>query len=383
MRRWAALAIVWGLGAVSGSMVGWTSALFTSTTKNPSNSFQAAASFCSSPGTQTMVTDRDTYVRQDQATNNFGSANDLYVQSRDGSRNRRALVYVPLPSKPAGCLVSSAILRLHATTVTSGRTIQAYRAAASWTESGITWNNQPAAVGSPATSDSGSTTGWKEWNVTALVDLMYSGSNNGFVLKDATENLAAAPDQVYDSREGGSNDAELIVSFAGVACSNPGTQTVTASIDSYVAESSPTNNFGTSVDIFVQSRSAQDRRLLVQFALPAQPASCSVAAAVLRLNASVNTPGRTIQVFRVATSWTETGVTWSNQPATTGSASTYSPAANGWQEATVTPRVVEMYSGTNNGFLLRDQAEDSGGTEDQRYDSRENTSDPELRITFG
>jgi hypothetical protein len=42
-----------------------------------------------------------------------------------------------------------------------------------------------------------------------------------------------------------------------------------------------------------------------------------------------------------------------------------------------------MYSGTNNGFIVRDQTEDSSGTSDQKYDSRENTNDPELRITFG
>jgi hypothetical protein len=384
MRRWAALVIVWGLGVVSGSMVGWTSALFTSTTSNPANSFAAAASFCSSPGGQTVSTDRDTYVRQDQLTNNFGTANDLYVQSRDGSRNRRTLVYMPLPSKPSGCVISSAILRLYATAVTSGRTIEAYRAAASWTETGVNWNTQPATVGGAATSDSGSTIGWKEWNVTAQVDLMYTGSNNGFLLKDATENLAAAPDQIYQSREGGTNDPELIVSFAGVACSSPGSQTVTANLDSWIEEKNPTTNFGTALDIFVQSKAtAENRRLLVKFTLPSQPANCSVSVAVLRLNASATQSGRTIQVFRAAASWTETGVTWSNQPATDGSASTYSPTANGWHEAIVTARVQELYSDSNNGFILRDQTENSAGTFDQKYDSRENTNDPELRITFG
>lgn len=384
MRRWAALVIVWGLGAVSGSMVGWTSALFSSTTANPANSFTAAASFCSTPGSQTVGANRDTYVRQDQATNNFGTANDLYVQSRDGSRNRRTLLYMPLPSKPSGCLVSSATLRLNAATVTSGRTIEAFRAATSWTETGVTWNTQPATVGSAATSDSGSTIGWKEWNVTAQVELMYSGTNNGFVLKDAIENLAAAPDQIYDSREGGSNEAELVVSFAGVACSSPGSQTVTASIDSWVEERNPTTNYGTAIDIFVQSKAtAENRRLLVKFTLPSQPANCSISVAVLRLNASSTQSGRTIQVFRSAASWTETGVTWSNQPAPVGTASTYSPTANGWHEAIVTARVQEMYSGSNNGLILRDQTENSAGTFDQKYDSRENTNDPELRITFG
>ena len=169
-----------------------------------------------------------------------------------------------------------------------------------------------------------------------------------------------------------------------MACSSPGSQTLTASIDSWVEERNPTSNFGTAPDIFVQSKAtAENRRLLVKFTLPSQPANCSVSVAVLRLNASATQSGRTIQVFRAAAAWTETGVTWSNQPATDGVASTYSPTANGWHEATVTARVQELYSGSNNGFLLRDQTENSAGTFDQKYDSRENTNDPELRITFG
>jgi hypothetical protein len=384
MRRWAALVIIWGLGAVSGSMVGWTSALFTSTTTNPGNSFAAASSFCPTASSQTVVTDRDGYVREDQTGNNFGAENELHVYS-DSNKDRRSLLYFPLPAKPAGCVVSSAILRLYAIRVSPGRTIGAYRLAAtpSWTETGVTWSSQPATAGSAATNSSGSTIGWKEWNVTSQVDLMYSG-NNGFMVRDQSESAGSLQDQEYQSREGGSNDPELVVSFGSVACSSPGSQTVTASIDSYVKQDDPTGNFGIAPDIFVQSRAtALNRRLLVKFTLPSQPANCSVSMAVLRLFATATAPGRTIQVFRAAASWTETGVTWNNQPATDGVASTYSPTANGWHEATVTARVQELYPGTDNGFILRDQTEDSGGTQDQKYDSRENTNDPELRITFG
>ena len=385
MRRWAALVIIWGLGAVSGSMVGWTSALFTSTTNNPGNSFAAAASFCPTPSTQTVVTDRDSYTREDQTGNNFGTANELHVYS-DTNKDRRALLYFSLPSKPAGCVVSSAILRLHAIKVSPDRTIEAYRLSAtpSWTETGVTWSNQPATVGSAATSSSGSTTGWKEWNVTSHVDLMYSGTNNGFMVRDQSESAGSLQDQEYQSREGGTNDPELVVSFSSVACSSPGSQTVTANIDSWVEQRNPTTNYGAAADIFVQSKAtAENRRLLVSFTLPSQPANCSISVATLRLFASATASGRTIQVFRAAASWTEIGVTWTNQPATDGVASTYSTTANGWHEATVTARVQELYSGTNNGFILRDQTEDAGGTQDQKYDSREKTNDPELRITFG
>jgi hypothetical protein len=151
MRRWAALVIIRSLGAVSGSMIGWISALFTSTTSNPSNSFSAAASFCPAPSTQTVAVTQDTYVREDQPETPFGTAIDLRVHS-DTTRDRRTLLYFPLPSRPAGCVVSSAFLRLYATLVTSGRTIGAYRLASSpsWTETGVTWSTPAEHYGSPS-----------------------------------------------------------------------------------------------------------------------------------------------------------------------------------------------------------------------------------------
>jgi hypothetical protein len=386
MRRWAALVIIWGLGAVSGSMVGWTSALFTSTKSNPGNNFTAASSFCPTPSTQSAATDRDSWVGEESSGNdNHGTENTLNVQSRSG-QDRRTLIYFPLPSKPGGCVVSSAILRLYATSAASGRTIGVRRIQATWTETGVTWVTQPAADPTPvATGSSGTAPAWKEWNVASLVNLMYSGSNHGFLLKDESEDAGSTQLQVYQSEEDTPNtqDPQLVITFSDEVCSSPGSQTVTASADSHVEEDAATTNFGTNGDLYVQSKSTQDRRSYVKFVLPSVPSNCSVSVAILRMFHTVNTTGRTIQVFRAAASWTESGVTWSNQPGPNGTASTYSPTGNGWAEVTVTPRVQEMYSGTDNGFLLRDQTEDSGGTSDQKYDSREGTNDPQLRITIG
>jgi hypothetical protein len=385
MRRWAALAIVWVLGAISGSMVGWTSALFTSTTSNPGNSFTAAGDFCSTPGSQTVATTQDTYVDQASPTTNFGAAAELRVRSQTGSSNRRALIHFSLPSKPAGCLVSSAILRLYATAVASGRTIEAYRLSSAWTETGVTWNTPPpATVGSPATSASGSAAGWKEWNVTSQVDLMYSGSNNGFLLKDASESAPSAFEQVYQSEDGSPNDPQLMITFAGVVCSNPGTQTVVTTRDTYADQDNPGSNFGGSTELSVKTRGGSNRRTLVYFPLPAMPTNCVLTQATLRLFAFTASGGRTIQAYQVTGSWTEGGVNWTNQPATTGTAAT-TASRSSWQEWDVASLVGAMYAGTNEGFLLRDQSEDAGGSGDtQSYRSREYGSNtPELVLRFG
>jgi hypothetical protein len=383
MRRWAALVIVWGLGAVSGSMVGWTSALFSSTTSNPGNTFAAAADFgCSSPGSQTIPTTRDSYVDEDQPGTNFGSNSNLVVQSQNGARDQRTLVYFALIPPPSGCVISSATLRLYATFVHSGRNILAYRVGLSWTESGVSWTNQPATVGSPATASSGSAVGWKEWNVTAQVEQMYATSNNGFLLKDQTEDESPAKNQIYQSREGSPNDPQLVVTFGDAVCSSPGTQTVTSTADSLVAEATPTTNYGTDPTNFgIRSLLGGNARSLIRFDLPSVPSNCSVTAATLRGYASSAATGRTLEAIRLAAAWTELGVNWTNQPGTTGAAATKSSIV-GWVEWDVVSQVQAMYSGTNNGFLIRDAAENAVSAQDQSMHPRENTNDPQLVVTF-
>ena len=65
-----------------------------------------------------------------------------------GSRNpftRPLVAGFQLPTAPpTGCEVQSATLRMHAKSARDARTIQALRVTGAWTESGVTWANQPA-----------------------------------------------------------------------------------------------------------------------------------------------------------------------------------------------------------------------------------------------
>jgi hypothetical protein len=112
---------------------------------------------------------------------------------------------------PQGCMIDTAKLRLYAASASSGqRTLQAYRAGASWTEGGVTWSNAPQPTGGAATVTSGS--GYREWAVATLVQAMYStGSNNGFLIKDATEGQDA--EQQLHAREKGENMPQLVLTF--------------------------------------------------------------------------------------------------------------------------------------------------------------------------
>ena len=57
----------------------------------------------------------------------------------------------------------------------------------------------------------GSGSGWREWSVAAIVQAMYSGTNNGFLISDANESQDA--EQQYYSREKGESPPQLVIKF--------------------------------------------------------------------------------------------------------------------------------------------------------------------------
>ena len=168
----------------------------------------SAAIDCGGP--ITVTASADAWVDQGSRSNNLGSDSILKVQAKS-STNYRALVRFELPTSPVGCVVQSAALRLFAASASSNRTLQALQISGSWTESGVTWNNQPGTTGSAATVSSG--IGWRQWSVTAQVQAMYAPSaNDGFLIRDASEG-GSGREQQFHAREKGSNIPTLIVTF--------------------------------------------------------------------------------------------------------------------------------------------------------------------------
>jgi hypothetical protein len=572
--------------------------------------------------------------------------------SKGPAHNARGLVRFNLPALPAGCAVQSATMRLHLNALASDRLLEAWRVSGSWSEGGVTWDNQPATAGEPVTTMSGlgagATAGWREWNVSAQVLAMYGSANNGFLIRDAGDN-GGGLEQHFASRESSLNRPELVIRFAApdtrapattidsgpsgtvsgtnatfafssneaaatfecsldgaafaacvspktfsnlavgdhtlrvrakdaagnvdaspavrswkvelapdvappdtgiltkpsnpspthspsftftgtddsspasqltyeckldaaafapcaspknyttlahgihtfqvratdlagrvdpspasytwmvdlfppettintgpsgtttsttetitfssddaaatfqcsldsapyVACSSPrhltgltagphvfrvravdvagntdpssATSTWTANVssctastvtvnpvaDSWLLQSDGAKNFGGDSVLKVDSKSGGNARALLRFSLPTIPAGCDVIGARLRLYASSYKDGRTLQAIPLAASWTETGVTWNNQPATNGTAAT-TTSGFGYREWTVTSQVQGMYApGVNNGFLIRDASENGGGL-DQGFHSRERLTDnpPQLVVQY-
>jgi hypothetical protein len=158
----------------------------------------------------TALAAADAWIDENSPTSNKGSDSILKVQSKGPRDNFRSLVRFTLPAVPQGCVVESATLRLFAGSARTGRTLHALRLTGAWTENQVNWANQPPTAGSPAATASG--TGYREWNVTAHVQAMYTGPNHGFLIRDAVEGQDA--EQQFHSRTKGSNPPQVVLRFA-------------------------------------------------------------------------------------------------------------------------------------------------------------------------
>jgi hypothetical protein len=185
------------------------SGAFTAQTGTGGSTVTAAASFCVSPGPQDLAVTNDSWTDQGAPDTAHGTTAALEVQSAPGANHRTYLRFT-LPSAPHDCELVSAQLRLKVSASTAGRTIAVQRAdptqSPQWTAGGLTWNNQPAPVGSTATSAAPAAGVVQTWDVTAQTTVLMTGPNNGLVVKDATEGQTGPFTQKYDeqSTAGGS-----------------------------------------------------------------------------------------------------------------------------------------------------------------------------------
>jgi hypothetical protein len=162
------------------------------------------------------------------------------------------------------------------------------------------------------------------------------------------------------------------------------TCTLTPSADSYVdqATTQQNTNFGGVTPVQVESSRnvaliSTNKRSFVTFNL----ASCSIPAAAAVQSATLSVflsqapnQNRTWNINRVTAAWTENVITWSNQPASTGSTSVSTgTTSNVTLLATVTSDVQSFVSGslTNNGWRFADSVEDSATVRNGRFRSRE------------
>jgi hypothetical protein len=182
------------------------------------NGFTFTAATCSAAPLTLTNSDLDTYIDQDAPSSNNGASQDLYVTT-ENNKNRRTLIRFAIGSLPANCQVASATLTMRHNLATTGRTLQVYRAGATWSEASSPGWPGPALGGTPATAVTGSNnTGAISWttNVAALVQAMYTSGNFGFVIKDLNENNGSKIEQKFNARNHGSTKPSLTITFGNI-----------------------------------------------------------------------------------------------------------------------------------------------------------------------
>ena len=164
----------------------------------------------------------DSQVASGKPTTNSGSATGMYVQSANGGTygNERAWMKFDLSGIPAGATISGATLNTYCFGVAGASMPAALCGGTSdtWTETGITWNTQPAfdSALQTQTLSASSANNWLAWDVTDFTQTKFGGNKLvSLVIKPVTENSADAtsPSYRFDAKEysGGSNAPYLTV----------------------------------------------------------------------------------------------------------------------------------------------------------------------------
>lgn len=161
----------------------------------------------------------DAQVASGRPTNNYGSSSNLYLQSSSsGYGDERAWLKFDLSTLPAGTNITGATLQLWNFRAAGAALPVEARGGAddSWTETGLTWNTQPAFGAALDTQTLAQTSSlWYGWNVGSLVQQKWAGNKLvSILLKPVGEGSAdaTAPSYAFDAKEYGSNAPVLRVS---------------------------------------------------------------------------------------------------------------------------------------------------------------------------
>ncbi|SNT63708.1 Calcineurin-like phosphoesterase [Asanoa hainanensis] len=163
--------------------------------------------------TTTFPPSADTYVQADTASTNYGTSTQIAV---DNDPVRR--MFLRFSVSGVSGTVSSAKLRLRTISGNAGSNNGgSFRAMSNttWSETGTTWNNQPAIDGTTVGSiGSVTANGWYEVDVTSVV------RGNGTFSFGATS--SSTDGAYYDSRESGADAPQLVLTTGSTTTPPPG-----------------------------------------------------------------------------------------------------------------------------------------------------------------
>lgn len=319
----------------------------------------------------------DTYVRDGSYSNtNYGSSTGLVVKNDGSGYHRRAFITFDLSSF-TGTMKSAKIRLLPVGVGQSGLKQQAeiIRSQA-WSETSMTWNNQPAAEEVIASWTAPAALTPVEINVTSSVYEALSTNKTLSFRITAPTNQGEKGDVTYASRE------HENISYRPLLILEKESYSLSPTEDAYIRNGSYANaNFGSSPDLVVKndSNSGYRRASFLQFNLDSLPSSITSAKLHL-VPKSIGMTHTTGAIYSVEdVSWKEASVTWNNKPASSSLIQTYTvPEAGEEILVDVTQAVQAALAGNRHWSIQLDQLQNYGSLGWMIYGSKED-SDPTKR----
>jgi uncharacterized lipoprotein NlpE involved in copper resistance len=247
------------------------------------------------------------------ATTNFGTASDLQVKySTTSGQGYNRITYLEFNLSTVSS-VGEATLRLYGNVNnTDILSIGAYPIASpTWTQSGITWDNQPSAgTLLDTTTVSGESDAWFTWDLTGFLQAQKAAGNTTVSIELAgTTNTGGFGD--FDSVSTGSDEPQLVVQSADT--------TLAPTNDAYVQDSTDDNtNFGSSTSLLSKKTTGVNNRNIFATFNTAS-VSGTLGGAFLQFTGGIESGGTDtnvpVNVYGVSTtSWGQSTITWNNQP---------------------------------------------------------------------
>lgn len=343
--------------------IGIALSLSTPTFANTLSTGQVSGSTNPSAITTTLNPDADSYVSSAYPTTNYGTLTSLRV---DGSPYNGSILRFNVSGTT---LISKATLRIYANSSLSAGFNVYQELDNNWSETGITYNQSPQALGSLIGTSGAVTAGtWLSVDVTSWVK---ANGTYSFIL--TTTNSTALS---LGSRES-ANKPQLIVVSGSPATATAtsvagGNVTMNPVADAYVDSANPSTNYGTLASL--RTDGSPVVRSYVRFSVSGLTAAITKATLRLYANSSL-IGGNSVQAVANNT-WSETTINYGNAPAlgavlgTTGNLT-----AGTWVSVDVTPYV------TGNGTFSF--AISSSNATAESLASRESANKPQLVLSAG
>ncbi len=333
----------------------------------------------------TFTAVKDSYVSSSSSyTNtNYGTNTSLRVGfvTAPFAATYHTLTAFDFSTLPADAVIVTATLEMYQTT-SAAFNIKAQALTSAWTETGVTWNNQPTFTTVDEVLEGGASDSWVRWNITPMVQKWRAGTltNNGVRL---IFNFGTNGSRYFSSREG-ANPPRLVIEYIRRT-------TFTVQADTSIAQAFPTQNYGNAVDMFVSRNGTtfNESHALLQFNVSSVPANSTIISATLRvhgmINRALNAPEAGILVSPTANlgSWTEMGVTWNSRPGDESQGDPASAFVDGNFTYWDVKNIVQAWNSgalLNYGFRLKPAASQVGSAD---LMAREAAIDPQLIITYG